>query len=216
MVVSHGNQHRDVCYDALDIQPLTVCRPWQSIMLRHFRIRLSELLIGTALAGLSCAALVNANSTISSLAFLALLVAWMIATAVSVNPGSQNRPFWLAFLIASLFTHYHVGYGGSFNDSLQSTWELLYGPEPVPADPFGDPFSSMENESRFLATVTLIELREPDDPPTGPSKAEFVKTGGSLVSLWIGLLTGLLARAVARSKQESDSDLQRSKAAHEH
>ena len=161
----------------------------QANPMRHFRLSLLELLIGTALAGLSCAALVKANSSIVNVTFFVLLFGWTVATAIVVNPQAKNRPFWLAFLVISLIVQHHAT-SAPIEKSLGDVWKVLYGPEPE--DPFAeDPFG-----------VALIDLPElPSPTVSGPSRRTFVATGRSLISLWIGVLSGLLARAIHRSTQ---------------
>jgi hypothetical protein len=158
--------------------------------MRYFRLSLLELLIGTALAGLSCAALVKANGVIVNVTFFVLLLGWVIATAIAVNPQAKNRPFWLAFLIMSLVVHYHAS-SFQLGNALVDAWEAIYGPEDS-FDPFADdPFG-----------VALVAL--PDPPSTSvmrPSRVAFVATARSLLCLWSGLLSGLLARAIHRSTQ---------------
>jgi hypothetical protein len=151
--------------------------------MHNFRFSLLELLIGTALAALSCAALVRANDIIVNVTFFALLLSWVIATAIAVNPQAKTRPFWLAFLIMSLVVHYHAS-----SIPLADAWEAIYGPGED--DPFGeDPFG--------VALVALPEARS----SSVPGRVAFVATGRHLLSLWTGLLSGLLARAIHRSTQ---------------
>jgi hypothetical protein len=168
--------------------------------MRHFRLSLLELLIGTTLAGLSCAAMVNANYPIATISFFALLIAWIVATAVGVNPQAKSRPFWLAFLAMSLIAQYPAS--TPINRALHEIWVMTYGTGAE--DPFEyDGAYRTVGGSEFFVMDMLDPSPLPDPFPGArvQSRRMFEETGHSVVSLWLGLIAGLLARAVQRSTE---------------
>jgi hypothetical protein len=165
-------------------------------VIKHFRFSMAELLIGSALLSLSCAALVKANYEVAVLASGFLFLSALAAAAVLSTWKPESRAFCISFLVAAGLHQYvctPANWRAPFADTgpfptmwlLDKLWQAMHTEHTLTLAQFGGAGGA---GPRFSVVTPELHL--------------FVHVGVSVISFWCGILTGLLARALARAGRE--------------
>ena len=165
-------------------------------VIQHFRFSMAELLTGSALLSVSCAALVNASYEVAVLAngFLFLFALAAVAVLSTWKPGS--RAFCISFLAAAALHQYVC---------TSADWRTPFaGEAPFPTLLVLD---KLWGAIHTKHTLTLAQFGAAGNPVSvvGPELHLFVNVGISVVSFWFGVGTGLTARAIARAGREEST-----------
>jgi hypothetical protein len=185
-------------------------------IIQNFRFSVAELLVGSTLLSLSCAALINANTLIATVASGCLFLSVLAAVAVLSNWHPDSRAFCLSFLIAAGLHHYicsakdwHVPFANSYPfptlPLLDRLWQIVRTEQKLSATQSIDWGNSPQP---VLATTTEVQFggsgggRAVPFSFYRPELHLFVNVGVTIATFWCGIGTGLVARALARANAQ--------------
>jgi hypothetical protein len=170
-------------------------------LLQLFRITLAELFVLVTFVAVCCVALLNASDMTAWIVGGLFWLALLFAIAGAVTPGLQRRPFFLAFLGASLLhlylMQYTAGRGQTNYDLDMPTFyltEVLW--DAIPTEHWGPdgPARPMlvRNQTIFITGVSAADA----------AHGNFQGIATQLFSIAYGAIAGFLAQSFARQVEQ--------------